>query len=72
MAIVEKAWAHYDFDNSNSFDRDETKAFLSYILKELELPDSMLDSFIESYDKDENGKLTKAEVTKLISDLMNN
>ena len=64
--LVNDIWGKYDVDNSGELDKDETRKFLTKILRDMnyreELDDEDFDELFSEFDEDGNGTIEKEEM----------
>ena len=71
--MVEKAFKDADKDNSGYIDKDELKAVLSKVAKDLKLPqvtDDDVQRYLKKLDLDNNGVITQNEFGKLFQEMI--
>ena len=71
--MVDKAFKDADKDNSGYIDRDELKAVLCKVAKDLRLPkvtDDDVKKYLAKLDLDNNGVITQNEFGKLFQEMI--
>ena len=71
--MVEKAFKDADKDNSGYIDKDELKAALCKVAKDLKLPqvtDDDVQRYLKKLDLDNNGVITQNEFGKLFQEMI--
>ena len=69
---VDDIWSKYDIDHSNALDKEETKNFIKFVLKELDSgSDSAFDeadfeACFKEFDSDGNGTISREEMANFI------